>query len=426
MIRHKTYTVLLLGLLAFSLLAVAAFNWLINPYGIFSAPVIKGVNDSKNYHNLRLTKTYLVEQQEYAGIILGASRGERGLTALHGGWGDLRAYNMSMPGGSIYEAFRNLQHAHAAHPLKVVVLCLDFIAFGAYREVVDTFRERRFLVDIEGHPNSDRMVIRDRINVLLSRDALDDSIQNYKASKAGSPSSHDDFGQASAVQKRSAVINQGGHRLSFHDVEKDYMKKKGAYLTSPAYTYEFLNKEQDFSTIEIFSRILRFAHEQGIELKLFISPAHARLLVAIHTIGIWGKYEQWKKQLVAVNERIAAMFNKPAFTLWDFGIVNRYTTEPVPQVGDTETEMKWFWEGSHFKKELGDCVLDVLFANASGSRWVEEGIAVAINSDNLATHLKAQYNALAQYAVDYPEDVREVCDLAKKLNVFKQCLINYD
>jgi len=159
-------------------------------------------------------------------------------------------------------------------------------------------------------------------------------------------------------------------------------------------------------------------------LKMYISPEHTRLLAAMYTVGVWGKYEQWKKQLVAENERTAAMFNKPAFTLWDFGIVNHYTSEPVPPVGDTVTQMHWFWDGSHFKKELGDRVLDVLFANAAGSSWVEEGIAIAINSDNISAHLKTQYNALVQYAVDHPGDVKEVCDLAKKLNTFKACLLN--
>jgi hypothetical protein len=65
----------------------------------------------------------------------------------------------------------------------------------------------------------------------------------------------------------------------------------------------------------------------------------------------------------------------------DFSIYHELTAETVPN--NPKEEMKYHWEASHYKKELGDILLDRLL-NISPYK----DFGVELNSENIDSHIQ--------------------------------------
>jgi hypothetical protein len=83
--------------------------------------------------------------------------------------------------------------------------------------------------------------------------------------------------------------------------------------------------------------------------------------------------------------------------LWDFNSIAPYTTEPIPPGGDTQTRMKWFWDPGHFKKELGDVMLDRAFAERPQTK---DDFDTRLTPDTIEPHLQQLRRSLEAYLAD--------------------------
>ena len=108
-----------------------------------------------------------------------------------------------------------------------------------------------------------------------------------------------------------------------------------------------------------FRELLRYARKHDIELRLFISPVHARYLEWYRRVGWWPLFEGWKRALVdTLDEDAMAARGRPAVVLWDFGGFHSISTEPVPELGDHSTRMRWYRDTSHYSPEVGNLILE--------------------------------------------------------------------
>jgi hypothetical protein len=105
------------------------------------------------------------------------------------------------------------------------------------------------------------------------------------------------------------------------------------------------------------------------------------------------------------------------FPLWDFSGFTELTTEPFPPLGDKETKMRWYWESSHYKKELGDLVLDRMFDYKHPDREVPKDFGVLLTPENIESHLAWIREGRERWAKQFPEDVREIAELARKAGI---------
>lgn len=64
----------------------------------------------------------------------------------------------------------------------------------------------------------------------------------------------------------------------------------------------------------------------------------------------------------------------------DFSVYHPFTAEKVPT--DKNTKMKYYWESSHYKNELGLIVLDRLVGDSK-----YEDFGMELNLDNIDTYL---------------------------------------
>jgi len=379
------------------LLSTVGFNRLIDPYALYGDPTIEGVNANKpSFSNhAYMAKATAVTVAPPTTIFLGSSRGERGMDPLHPALSGDKRYNLSLSGSSIYEALRYFQHSHATESLKQVVLGLGLRQFKHADQVSPSFTEERLSVSAEGATQNRSWLPAD-LAVIASLDSIAASIKTlWKQDETPELLLHGEYNPQRLIEDMT------NHRADFLSNEK-------SYINSHYKDFSFTDNKGGDSTLNHYKKLLATAYRDNIDLKIFIYPCHARQWEALSVAGLWSEWEQWKRQLVALNESVAAEQGKIPFALWDFSGYNDYTTEVVPALGDTETQMQWYWESSHYKKELGDLVLDRTFSYKHPERKIVKGFGALLNSENIETHLQKLREDRQQWRVLHPEDVVEI------------------
>ncbi len=384
-----------------TLVIVITFNRLIDPYNFFGGPHIEGINTQKTEFSkhLRMSKAAAISRFQPAAVILGTSRGEIGIDPQHPGWSASPVYNLALSGANLYEAFRYLQHADAMAPVKQVVLMLDFFMFNANENPEEPdFDERRLAVSEDGLQQ--RGTYGDLTAVVASLDALYASLHTVrKQHAAGQDLYRQDGFRLWDKKARAENRRAGGQRERFRSNEKGYYD--GHYNR-----FAFANPFRDNDSI--FRRLLQLAERKGIELHIAISPSHARQFETIAAKGAWDKFEGWKRQLVQNNVEEARHTGRDPFPIWDFSGYNSMTSEVVPPLGDVDSEMRWYWESSHYKRELGDLVLDRIFSYQSSERTVPDDFGVRLTAESIEGHLGQIRADREQWRREYPEDAAEI------------------
>jgi hypothetical protein len=106
--------------------------------------------------------------------------------------------------------------------------------------------------------------------------------------------------------------------------------------------------------MDAVAAIIAFARAHGLTLTLVIAPHHVDTLELYWRAGLWPRVEQMKAELIALAQA-------GGVTLWDFLDYSSFNTEPVPAPGDRRTPTCWFWEPTHFKKQLGEVMIQRMF-----------------------------------------------------------------
>ena len=382
------------------IIVMISFNRLVDPYGFFQSPRLEGFNTKKPEFSLhlRMAKAAAIRQFRPTAIVLGTSRAEYGIDPAHPGWNSSQIYNLALGGSNLYEAYRYLQHAHAVNALKRVVLMLDFSMFNAVRnpEKID-FEESRLAVDVNGNPQSNILI--DQITSLASIDAFFASIATILRQHSNSEDIYQANGMRESIHIGKYIEKMGGHHVAFAETEKGYYRDNYD-------SFSFIHSK--WNNLEIFRNIIRFGYQNEIDLYIVIPPSHARDSEVIATKGIWLLFEQWKKLLVSIDNEEAIRERKPLKPIWDFSGYNSLTIEALPPIGDREHKMSWYWESSHYKKELGDLILDRIFNYHSSDRYLPEDFGVQLTPENIESHLSRIRADREKWRNIFPEDVAEI------------------
>ncbi|WP_069472139.1 hypothetical protein [Candidatus Marithrix sp. Canyon 246] len=351
--NSKNYIKELLILIVIFVISSASFNWIMNPYGIFNSPEIEKINQLKPefFTHLRLAKAWAVYKHKPDGIILGSSRSEFGLDPNHSEWNTQSVYNLGLSGANMYEVLRYFQHAHTIKPQKQVILGVDFFMFNIFASNHADFDESNLAMNPKFYSAN-------KLFTLISIDTIWSSIKTL-LKQTEVKFSYLSNGQLHWTNYIRTVRKQGGHTQFFLLTEEEHMNN--TWLNKPRKQYSFVHPKTGESTLKYFCRFLEIAYRDDVDLRLLISPSHARLWEALYSVGLWPQFEQWKREMVRINAEQANKYGKTPFPLWDFSGYNSFTTEKVPLLGDTNTEMKWYWEASHYNKILGDLVLYRIF-----------------------------------------------------------------
>lgn len=415
MTNSRRYLRILFITVATLLPLVIGLNKVIDPFRLYNGPELSGINEIKPEidNRARLAKAWGVYRRKPTGIILGSSRSDYGLNPEHSGWTTKNVYNLALPGGSVYEALRYLQHAQVINPLEQAVLGVDFFMFNTYWPKTLDFDENRLLTTQDGKINRHFKRF-EKLEILTSVDTLISSFKTIKAQKneffVEPP--HIANGQRHPTMREAYMPVAGGYHALFVDDIKAHILRR--WLPPPHLDYRFDDPNTGESTFDWFRSILKFAHDNHIDLRIIISPSHALLWEALFDMGLGDKWEIWKRELVRINEEEAKKLGASPFQLWDFSGYNRYTTETLPPLGDKESKMQWYWEGSHYKSALGDIVLNQVFDTHVRSEDPSKDFGVLLTKENIEMHLANIRRAQVQYRESHRDAIQEVKDLVQE------------
>lgn len=318
---------------------ISLFNYWRDPYGLFHPE--DGRNRPDINSHVRLYKAWAVERLEPDALILGTSRSDVGLSPAHPAFDGYRAYNLALGGASIYELLRYYQHARAVRIPKRLVLGLDLISFHAARPEQADFAEYR----LKG-PEIRWQLPLDYASALLSFASLNASLHSFTPAEAPAPYLAN--GQRNPERVAWQIQRDGGTARAFEQIEQGQLPR---CFQSNRRRFQS-DRRPVFSYLE---QLLAQAYADGTEVKLVISPYHARMALTNAAMDDELLHRIWLGRVLSINETQAAVAGKTPFELWDFSGFNAYTTEPVSE------SMQYYWESSHYQSRLGDKLLSRIY-----------------------------------------------------------------
>lgn len=414
-LHSAVFIKLLVGLFLLAIIGMALVNFIVNPFAVFPTKPIAGLSEKHAMSNARLYKTFTLRHRQVDGLLLGSSRIEESMNPSGTAWQGINAYNMAMPGASLQEMKRNLQHAHALTPQKQVLIGLDFFMFNAFREYPSDFSEDYFSVTESGNRKWAGYPIRTYVNVLLSADGWGKSLQTIKLNRSNSLASHEDNGMTSIeTHQRVTATNAAIYQL-FNSFENNYFRKNSFWLSGPNASYTTSNTSTGIDTLEQYRDLLDFVYRERINAHLLISPVHGRFLMALDGIGLWPHFADFKRQLVRINEEVAKRYGVPAKPLWDFAQVNALTTELLPEdkrLSEPRRGMHWFWDPAHPHIHFGDLIQEAVFVSGS------EQYGQRLRADNIEQALHTQRVLLDDYLAQDTLNAQEIEQRLRHLGVW--------
>lgn len=321
--------------LLISLILVAIFNIIIDPYQYFFTPKITGLNAIKPEYekHIMLSKAAEAKQIKAETIILGSSRIMSGIESSY----DLfkksdKVFNLGLPGINMYQSLQYFKHAlYFQKDIKLVIIGIDFFMFNDYLDNLDNFDEERL---------EKRLSIQDSIGTTLSIDTLAASLKTLDINR-----------------KNEREKNQESTTKKFQRWLTNFLEFRGFYKT-----YRLSQKQLDSLKL-----IIDLCRANNIDYRVFISPTHATQYEAIEVAGLWTTFEKWKKEVVKITP------------VWDFSGYNSITTEVISE------SMTNYIDNSHYSSHTGELVLNKIFAYQADK--IPQDFGIFVDRGNLASHL---------------------------------------
>ena len=368
---------------------VAAVNLIVDPYGLFRVIDAPGLNRLKSQASERgaLFKHTGVARLKPRTLILGNSRAEIGFDPESSAWPEWArpTFNLALPGAGIEAVAGDFGRALRATRPRLVIVGLDFVDFR-----VDPSVQEEFTLAV---PADDRWRdFRERCSALLTMSSFADSLTTVRAQYESYPTGLTDAG-FNPKRDYLAIARREGYFALFQQRDQENALN---YLRGPKTV--FRSGTRSSPAFEAVDSIVALARSRGIALRLVIYPYHAHTLTLFDLAGLWPAFEEWKRELA---RRTSVARHNMDVELWDFTGFSPYADEGIPPPGDVLTEVRWYWEAGHFKKELGDVLLSaVLLEKTDGERWGRP-----LTASVLEEHLERQREARDAYQRSHPTDV---------------------
>jgi hypothetical protein len=148
--------------------------------------------------------------------------------------------------------------------------------------------------------------------------------------------------------------------------------------------------------------ILAKAAQGGSTMYIIIYPYHAEIRLMIERLGMGQLFSDWKRIVVGLAEKSAAQGGQ--VQVWDFSGISPETLEGIPEKGDRTIHLAHYWEAGHFKKELGDLIIDRLLGKQSD-------FGIKLDSGNIDSWLAEDRRRVQSLLHTSSPILREVEDL---------------
>ena len=363
---------------AFLVLAcVSALNYRIDPYLLhqWDSPLLQRLRPT----NEKLSawgKTYAVARYRPSIIYIGNSRTEMGLpTRAQETFADKSVFNSAVSGASLGDAIQLAEHATKVSHIETMVWGVDAPTFS-----LDLGSAR---VE-DGLTGAGRAFFAQRALLNLKRGLTVDMTHDSLRILNGS------FGDV--CRSSLALYGQRDETCVISRMQG----WGGAAQAIPLRLQEFGDGEGPTppSTPALDASLGKLC-QGSMRLRMYINPTHALTMDVLHWRGKWDAMQAWQRDLVRVVER-----HRNAgcdVRLYDFSGFNSVTTDPIP-LASGKPEMRYYWEVSHYRDNVGRFILARLFG---GDVAVPDDFGIELTSATLDAHQAAMRAARDRYHVEH-------------------------
>jgi len=375
--KYGRYNIKLCALVLLVVSTICAINILVDPFGIWNLWNNKSVAcKSEQETHERLCRAIAIINIKPSIIFIGSSRTRIGLDP--GYYAQIypeTIYNTGVSSVTMDEMLWYFKHALQNQPkLKEIIVGIDFYGFNRNFPNGEDFPSQQM--------GKTHITYKSFLETAASLDALKSTLLTVK-NNWGMPAPS--FFEPNGKTSDPAIQNIYGKIV---DIEGFTMINRFNINTKEHYANYELSPER----IDEFRELVTICREKGIECKVFISPSHATDMEAIRVAGKWQEFENMKRQLCAITP------------ILDLSGYNSITTDPIG------SERRYYWDGSHYKKEIGNMILDQLIGIRGNS---PADFGVMITPDNIEEHLIFIRQAREKWVKDNPDIVNYV-QLLKK------------
>ena len=342
----------------------ASLNYVVDPYLVYNSPRVEGFNRKKIEINdyVRIAKAFEPFRRATDILIAGNSRVEMGLDPGHACFAGrgLHVYNLAVPGAGLGQQLNYVLNVVYAQPVKRVFLSVDFVDFlvatGSAPPTQDNnvttgILPRRF----DGSDNDQYLweISKTRFQALFSLNALVDSLRTVllqrnrrtdRLPNGFNPAR--EFAHATSIEGPGALFEQ----------KMASLRERFGSPTSIRYLDGTLARE-----FELFSRFLDIAAVNNLEVTILTNPFHEWFWDLLQKHGLIATHADW---FAEIESRVREAPGR--VTMWDFSMDSNFIHEPVPPPGEKAPPLHWFWEPSHYRKTLGDKMLESMLATECG------------------------------------------------------------
>lgn len=334
------------AVLVAGIVAVTALVVVIDPYGLYGLVGPSRFNLVKpgltRYQEQIKAARVLKVQPDF--VILGNSRAEIGLDpkadAMWAAGG--RGYNLAIAGtGSDTYARQMMRLKNDGMRPKTVILGVEFLDFlpsaTAPVAAVSALPE-----PVSAAPASGAW----QFDTLFSLASVKDAIRTLGIQHDSEAATMDLDGFNPLKEYGAYVRNDGFYKIFAQRAQENaraFHRKSTTAL-----------RPDDLKRLDSF---LDTAVSLDADVKLVIYPYHAQILALFEEAGLWPSFEEWKRQVIEAVARTRRNHPGAHITLLDFSGFGTYNCERIPDRDEAGNVTRWYWEGGHFKKQLGDIVL---------------------------------------------------------------------
>lgn len=359
--QARTYLLCTILFMLLAALAAVGINLVVDPYAITGASRMSGFNEYKIDINnrVRLMKKYNPLGTQHNALIVGNSRVEIGISPGNQCFKEagMTLYNLGVPGATVRQQLGYALNVIYQQPIETVFLSLDFTDFiftrrhARFEELsLLDYREDGLRYDASGRENPDylRTKALDYYQALFSLDSLVSSVKTVALQDAAAPDRDDagfnparDFGESVRVEGPRALFDQKMVDLREHFSVRWFLRDDDGRL------------DPGFEDLRHF---LDLAVERELRVHLFINPFHAIYWNLLRERNYMPLNEKWLNEV----ETLVGAYPPDIVSLWDFSGDSRFIHEEVPPASDRSGPLRWFWEPSHYRDELGDRMIEAM------------------------------------------------------------------
>jgi hypothetical protein len=365
---------------------IAGFNYVVNPYRVFSSNSDSTANDQKirPQHMQYEIRSILARRSKADLLFIGNSRMEIGVNpaALQLQPLGSRSFNLAVAGATAQQATQALPLIISEHKPKHVVIGADFYEFVAQGTGKT---DQMFKSDWAGKSWYPAKV---QAKSLFTLEASLDSVMTLSLPYRKYPQTLTALGHNPMLDFQGHA-KTSGYRVLF---DTGNVRLKEVFSEGRALMPQLLR--HGARSMDELKQLVDYLAANRIDVTIVTFPVHLEFVQIAQRNGLWIGYENWKRQLAEIG---ASASSRHTLKVWDFACEGKAISERIPEAGDRTTEVRSYWDSGHFKSHIGKQMVEAALTAQGTIASTEDLTGYLLNPSTITQVLPKCLNAFESY-----------------------------